>query len=130
MTHATIRGRNAGRRSSTRPICANAKASAARFGGSRLERWPGTPTALAEYPQYRTSSAYPAIPATSSGGPHERRSPSRDTATPSCHGAHQTATTFTGPISTTASATGSSTAATPRWRSRNRHTGVSADSTT
>lgn len=47
FTHATRRGRNAGRTTSTTPICANANASAAADGGARFDRCPGVPTALA-----------------------------------------------------------------------------------
>jgi hypothetical protein len=129
LTHRTIRGRNAGLTSSTNPICAMARESVVNVGGHRFDRRPGTPTALGEYPPYRTRSAYPAMPTTSMGTPHERRMPSLATTTPSCHGAHQTAMTFSSPKSSTAKATGSSTAATPIRRSSHRHNGVRTEST-
>ncbi len=128
FSHPTTRGRNTGRTTSAAPICANASASATGVGGARFERCPGTPTALAEYPPYRTSSTHPRAPSTSSGQPHERRSPTRARWTPSCHGAHHTAMTFTAPMSSSTRATGTATAITPRRRSRKRNTGISADS--
>nr|WP_184689946.1 hypothetical protein [Saccharothrix tamanrassetensis] len=93
------RARNVGRISITRPIWANASASAAGDGGNRFDcSAPGTPTALIGWP-FCTSTANAPAPSTSSAAPHERRCPCRATRTPSCHGAHHTASTFTQPRS-------------------------------
>lgn len=129
FTHATKRGRNTGRTSSTTPICVNASASAAADGGARFDRSPGTPTALAGYPPYRTSTAKATAPTSAGTTPHHRRAPTRATTIPNCQAAHHTATTFTaGTSSSTTSSTGGATAATPRTRSSSRNTGVIADS--
>jgi hypothetical protein len=129
LIHATRRGRNTGRTTSTTPICVNANARAATEGGARFDRCPGTPTALAGYPPYRTSNPNPTAPTSTSTTPHERRRPTPATAIPNCQAAHHTATTFTaGTSSSTTSSTGRATAATPRTRSSSRNTGISADS--
>lgn len=118
--------RNVGRTSSTSPTCATASADAAADGGDRFDSAaPGTPTALAGHP--RTSSAANApAPTANSAAPHDRPSPRRAANTPSCHGTHHTATTFTHPTSTATRAAGT---ATPHHPTR-ASSGVSADSTT
>lgn len=118
--------RNDGRSSSTRPICASARANATGDGGNRFDRpAPGTPTALAGYPLC-SNRTMPSTPDTSSAAPHERRFPCSATRTPTCHGTHHTARTFTQPRSNTTTTAGTTTPHQPDPRIR----GVRASSAT
>ncbi|MDU0293456.1 hypothetical protein NUG22_29960 [Saccharothrix longispora] len=129
---AVSRGaRNAGRTSSTRPTWASASASAAAEGGDRFDSAaPGTPTAEAGWPR-PSRAANATAPAPSSAAPHERRHPCRATSTPTCHGAHHTASTFAqpGPAHQASAATSATGSATPHQPSR-VISGVAASSST
>ncbi len=114
--------RNVGRISTTSPIWANAGANAAGDGGNRFDvSAPGTPTALSGYPLC-SNKANAEAPTTNSAAPHERRCPCLAARTPSCHGAHHTARTFTHPTSTATNAIGITRPHQPSLRSNGVHT--------